>query len=127
MTTTEAPERERAVLLVDGPLAGQAFTREDFGVRWHAADRIARNGGQRGPALDYRAAGPGDWHKVPAQPPLLKRNGREVPVTELYDVTCLVWAGDEATAQRWRDATSAAIHAAARAAGEHEHESDVVA
>lgn len=114
--TADAPER--AVLLVDGPLAGQGFTHEDFGVRWHAADRIARNGGMRGPALDYRAAGEGDWHKLPAELPEPLR---------AYAVTPLVWAGDEATAQRWRDATSAAIRAADEASGWHgEHGTDEV-
>lgn len=109
--TTDTQTPERAVLLVGGPLDGQGYTVEDFTTRWHATDRIARTGGQRGPALDYRPAGPGDWHLLPAELP------RDLAD---YAVAALVWAGGEEAARRWREATSAAIHAGARAGGEYE-------
>jgi len=113
VTAPAAPAPVAAVLLCGGPFDGQAFTLEDFKTRWHATDHIARRGGQRGPALDYRLAVDGDWHLVPAELP---------HDLTTYAVTALVWAGGDEAARRWRDATSAAIAAARRASGDDHDE-----
>lgn len=111
MTAPDAtPGPVPLVLLCGGPLDGQAFTATDFAVRWHATDRIERQGGQRGPALDYRTPGPGDWHLIPRELPLVKRGGAWVPLDKAdggYAVTPLVWGGGPVAPPSWALAATA--------------------
>ena len=103
MTTTTAPPvaeaKAPAVLLCGGPLAGQAFTADEFSTRWHATDYIARHGGQVGPAVWYRAPStPEQWALVPRDLPV-GRDGRS-PLAD-YAVTPLVYLGPPPGPPSW--------------------------
>jgi hypothetical protein len=87
---------ERAVLLVGGPLDGQVFTADEWAQRVQSTGYIARHGGGRGPALDYRRAREGDWHLLPRTLPLVVRKGVALPLNEWgYVVEGWVWAPGE--------------------------------
>lgn len=82
-----------AVLLCGGPLDGQAYTADEWAQRVHTTDYLARRGGERGPALDYRRAGEGDWHLLPRALPIVIRKGVKLPLDQWgYAVQGWVWA-----------------------------------